>query len=361
MNAAKYRERKPLPECSGPQTGLKGYNSNHWYKTLTVCFTPKNLTTQSKPEVQRCSFKYLSPENTEEGRRLLDSITWPETPPLPKPFSLKLTTNASKSIFTIVPRRGGWRVGDKLTVTIQMNDYYGNQKKGGGDFLIARLQSRELGAGVVGQVQDHLNGSFTALFPLLWKGTAAVEVMLVSSSESITVLKRLTEEQPDRIYFGSEFEFGGLKETTSCNVCLDPHKAPLCNYTDLKTGEQWFCYKPKKLDCDKRIVQYTRKNSRRISKEEEALFQSGINLKVPLKALGNYTIIILPKTGESHEASPGPSGYYFNNQWRPIGGPAVRQFNNASVTTACLKGKQLYMFGDSTIRQYYAHITKTLP
>ncbi|XP_072319750.1 NXPE family member 3-like [Eucyclogobius newberryi] len=361
MNSAKYRERKPLPECSGPQTGLTGYNSNHWYKTLTVCFTPENFTTQSKPEVQRCSYKYLSPENTEEGRRLLDSITWPETLPLPKPFSLDLTTSASKSIFTIVPRRGGWRVGDKLTVTIQVNDYYGNPKKGGGDFLIARLQSRKLGAGVVGQVQDHLNGTFTALFPLLWKGTADVEVMLVHSSESITVLKHLTEEHPDRVDFGSDFKSRGLKETTSCNMCLDPHKAPLCNYTDLKTGEQWFCYKPKKLDCDTRINNFKRGINLRINKEEGALFQRGINLKVPLMALGNYTIIILPKTGESNETSPGPSGYYFNNQWRPIGGPAVRQFNNAAVTTACLKGKQLHMFGDSTVRQYYLHITKAVP
>ncbi|XP_072309609.1 NXPE family member 3-like [Eucyclogobius newberryi] len=350
-------------EWEGEVSVGKGYNSNHCYKTLT-CFPPENFTgftKQSKPEVQKCTYNYLSPENTVEGRRLLDSITWPETLPLPKPFSLDLTTSASKSTFSTVPRRGGWRVGDKLTVTIQVNDYHGNPKKGGGDFLIARLQSRELGAGVVGQVKDHLNGTFTALFPLLWKGTADVEVRLVQSSESITVLKRLTEEQPDRLYFGSDFKSRGLKETTTCNVCLDPHKAPLCNFTDLKTGEPWFCYKPKKLDCDTRVNHFKRGFSQRISKEEEGLFQKGINMNVPLMALGNYTITILPKAGESNEASPGPSGYYFNNQWRPIGGRAVRQFNKASVITSCLKGKQLYLFGDSTIRQYYLHITKTLP
>ncbi|KAJ0056866.1 hypothetical protein NL108_000652, partial [Boleophthalmus pectinirostris] len=190
-------------------------------------------------------------------------------------------------------------------------------------------------------------------------------VMLVHTSESITVLKRLTEEEPDRITFGSDFKSGSVKHVSVCNVCLDPNKAPLCNYTDLNTGEQWFCYKPKTLGCDTRISHFKYGYSQKISKDEEALFQKGINLNAPIMATGNDTIMILPKAGtlfcEPNVGSPGSSGYYFNNQWRSLRGPAVRQFNNASVITACLKGKQLHLFGDSTIRQYYLYITKTVP
>ncbi|KAK7881084.1 hypothetical protein WMY93_032319, partial [Mugilogobius chulae] len=158
-----------------------------------------------------------------------------------------------------------------------------------------------------------------------------LSVTLVQSSESISVLKRLTEQNPDRIDFGSDFRSGSVKETTTCNVCLDPLKGPLCNYSDPSTGEQWFCYKPKTLDCDKRVNHFVGKTKTIISKEEEALFQT-------FK----------------------PAGYYFNNIWRPLSGPAVRQFNNASAITACLKGKQLHMFGDSTVRQYYSYITQSL-
>uniref|UniRef100_A0A8C6SAU3 Neurexophilin and PC-esterase domain family, member 3 n=1 Tax=Neogobius melanostomus TaxID=47308 RepID=A0A8C6SAU3_9GOBI len=311
---------------------------------------PKHLTTPTPQRPQPCSYNYLSPRNAEEGRALLDSITWPDTPPLSTPFSLNLTTCAAKSSFTIMPRSEGWRVGDELTVRVQLRDFNGNPKRSGGDFLCGRLHNRALGAGVVGQVQDHLNGTFTVVFPLLWNGTA--DVMLVQTSESITVLKRLTEEQPGRISFTSAFRLGDVTKPSTCNVCLSPNKAPLCNYTDLNTGEQWFCYKPSKLDCDTRVSHTFGGFSQRISKEEETLFQKGINMEVPIMAVEN------PST---KTFKPGPSGYYFGHQWRPIGSPTVQQFNNASVITACLKGKKLHLLGDSTIRQYYQHITKTLP
>uniref|UniRef100_A0A8C6UBN1 NXPE family member 3 n=1 Tax=Neogobius melanostomus TaxID=47308 RepID=A0A8C6UBN1_9GOBI len=184
--------------------------------------------------------------NRSEGRKLLNNITasWPETAPLSKPFSRSLTTSSAKSSFTIVPRSGGWRVGDELTVKIQLRDYNGNPKKSGGDFLISKLHNS-----LLGQVEDHSNGTFTVVFPLLWNGT----VTLVHASESITVLKRVMDESPGRIYFRSFFKSGQVTEKTICNVCLDPDKAPLCNLTDPITGEQWFCYKPKTLDCYTRI------------------------------------------------------------------------------------------------------------
>uniref|UniRef100_A0A8C6V6Q9 Neurexophilin and PC-esterase domain family, member 3 n=1 Tax=Neogobius melanostomus TaxID=47308 RepID=A0A8C6V6Q9_9GOBI len=262
--------------------------------------------------------------------------------------------------FSIVLRDGGWRVGDELMVRIQLRDYNGNPKKSGGDYLTSRLHNRMLGAGVVGQVQDHLNGTFTAVFPLLWNGTADVEVLLVQTSESITVLKRVTEEQPDRIWFSSDFRFGSVTETSTCNVCLDADKAPLCNFTDLHTGEQWFCYKPKTLDCNTRVSHVVVFRGLKINKEERLLFQRGINMKVLIKALGKATATILPKTGETKTITTEPSGYYYGNEWRPLGGPKVHQFNNASVI-ACLKGKQVHMFGDSTTRQFYEFITKKLP
>jgi len=61
---------------------------------------------------------------------------------------------------------------------IQASDFQGRPKKSGGDFLLARLHNLTLEAGVVGQVVDHLNGSYSAVFSLLWEGDAQVEVML---------------------------------------------------------------------------------------------------------------------------------------------------------------------------------------
>lgn len=61
---------------------------------------------------------------------------------------------------------------------IQMHDFQGHLKRSGGDVLLARLHNLTLGAGVAGQVLDHLNGSYSAIFTLLWEGSAQVQVML---------------------------------------------------------------------------------------------------------------------------------------------------------------------------------------
>jgi hypothetical protein len=119
--------------------------------------------------------------------------------------------------------------------------------------LLARLHSSTLGAGVAGQVLDHRNGTYSAIFPLLWQGSAQVEVTLVHPSEAIHVLRRIREERPDRIPFQSLFRSGKLSQTTVCNLCLPTNQKPLCNYTDPHTGEPWYCYKPKLLSCDTRI------------------------------------------------------------------------------------------------------------
>lgn len=96
---------------------------------------------------------------------------------------------------------------------------------------------------------------------------------MVHPSEAVTVLRRLTSEQPDRISFQSLFRSGGRSETTPCNVCLRPTRQPLCNYTDPCTGEPWFCLKPKTLGCRARISHSKGEFSQKLRANEEKLFQ----------------------------------------------------------------------------------------
>ena len=196
-----------------------------------------------------------SPEEELEERYLLDSIAWPGPAPRSTPPALPGTSDPVRSLFTILPSKRGrdWHVGDQLEALIQMRDFQGRLKRYGGDFLLVRLHSPELGAGVAGKVVDHRSGLYSASFPLLWEGPAQVEVTLVHPSEAVAVLQRLREERSDRVYFQSMFRLGSMSETTVCNICLPPNQQPLCNYTDLNTGEPWYCYKPKMLSCDTRI------------------------------------------------------------------------------------------------------------
>uniref|UniRef100_UPI0037E7AC2D NXPE family member 3-like n=1 Tax=Semicossyphus pulcher TaxID=241346 RepID=UPI0037E7AC2D len=249
---------------------------------------------------------------------------------------------------------------------IKIYDFQGQAKKSGGDVLIARLHNKTLGAGVAGQVVDHLNGSYSAVFSLLWEGSAQVEVTLVHPSEAVTVLRRLTKEQPDRIFFKSLFRSGSISQTTTCNVCLHETGQPLCNFTDLHTGEPWFCYKPKKLSCDDRINHMKGGFTQKLKATEDKLFQRGVNMKVFIQASGPANIAVLPQRKGQPEVKEsigksGVSGYYYQGVWRALGGIKVRQFNTTSAVNQCLKGKIVHLYGDSTIRQWFEYLNAFLP
>ncbi|XP_041745280.2 NXPE family member 3-like [Coregonus clupeaformis] len=317
-----------------------------------------------------------SPEEALEERSLLESIAGPEPPPRSMPTPLDQTSDPAHSLFSILPAGGGRErhVGDQLEALVLMSDFQGRPKSHGGDFLLARLHSPELGAGVAGQVLDHWNGTYSAIFPLLWEGSVWVEVTLVHPSEAVSLLRRLQEERLNWVPSKSLFRSGSLSETTRCNLCLPANQQPLCNYTDPHTGEPWFCYKPKQLACDTRINHFTTGSQtylQHLTNKDALLFQSGININGRIHAMGSDSVTVLPKEKDKPEeesssiaAAPirtPPSGYYFQGSWRALGGVVIRQFNDPTTIIQCLKGKQVYMYGDSNVRQYYDFLTSFVP
>ncbi|KAG7331328.1 hypothetical protein KOW79_005297 [Hemibagrus wyckioides] len=173
-------------------------------------------------------------EEAIEERHLFNSIAWPDPPvkDLPAEFS----SNPAKSYY-VVQGEPEQHIGGQLVVNVHVHNFLGLPKRHGGDFLTARLHSPKLGAGVVGKVHDHNDGNYTVLFPLLWAGEVQVEITMVHPSEAVAVLKRLRKEQTHTMIFKSQFRSGDLSETTECDMCLPHNQKPLCNYTDLETGE----------------------------------------------------------------------------------------------------------------------------
>ncbi|XP_077392172.1 NXPE family member 3-like [Festucalex cinctus] len=304
-----------------------------------------------------------------EERDLLESVAWPQPPSGSASPDLAQTSDPAHSLFTIGTSQNNrsWHVGEQLEVRVQLRDFKGRPKRYGGDLLLARLHSPKYGAGVAGRVLDHNNGLYSALFLLLWEGPAQVDVTLVHSSEAVAVLRRLRENRPDRVFFVSLFRLGLLSETTECNMCLPQDQGQLCNYTDLHSGEPWYCYKPKSLGCDTRINHAKGRYRKNIITDKEALlFQSGVNVKVPINTSTMDIINVLPSRKESSSQKSGPvklatSGYYYRDSWRPLGGVAMRDFDGPSVITTCLTNKLVYMYGDSTIRQWFEYLLSVLP
>ncbi|TRY59329.1 hypothetical protein DNTS_033556 [Danionella cerebrum] len=303
-----------------------------------------------------------SVEEAREEHFLLKSIVWHE--PSTLGLSLGQSSDPAQSFYTIQDT-GELQVGGQLVVNVHMHNFLGQPKKHGGDFLVARLHTPELAAGVAGHVYDYNNGDYSIFFPLLWAGVVQVELIMIHSSEAVVVLKRLREEQSDRVFFKSLFRSGYLSETTLCNLCLPLNQQPLCNYTDPQTGEPWFCFKPKMLDCDSRI-NHSKGGYKKhlLTSYESQFFQSGVNIKMPIHSSGVDNVTVLPasqvQTKSTHLEFT-PSGFYYQGLWRPLRGATMRQFNSSSLISQCLRGKMVYMYGDSTVRQWYEYLITHVP
>ncbi|XP_071992164.1 NXPE family member 3 [Engystomops pustulosus] len=313
---------------------------------------------------QYCDYRpqFLSKSEYEEQKSLLKLLEWPR-PPHDKTEFMK-STDVAHSHFVILKSQSSFKVGDILEVLVRMHDYEGNPKHYGGDYLQAKIHSPLLKAGAVGKVLDHHNGFYSVYFALLWPGRVTVSVILVHPSEGIHVLQRLREDRPDRVYFKSLFRTVNVSETAICNVCL-PKKQPLCNYTDLKTGEPWFCYKPDKMSCSSRVNHAKGGYIKNLlTFHDNMFFQSGVNIKVPILANGPDTVTVHPwKVKEKTPLERSrfvPSGYYYRAQWMSMRS-ILWQFDKPSDITDCLQGKVVHMFGDSTIRQWFEYLTDVVP
>uniref|UniRef100_S4RYX8 NXPE C-terminal domain-containing protein n=1 Tax=Petromyzon marinus TaxID=7757 RepID=S4RYX8_PETMA len=284
-------------------------------------------------------------------------------------------SSAAKSIATVVNGSSGTplSVGDTLLVEVQMRDFAGRPKRHGGDFLLARLSNARLGAAVSGAVTDRGDGTYLVSFRVSWPGESRPEVALVHSSEEVAVLERVREAVPDKVSFWGTFVSGGRKERSACHVFLNATVGggELCDFGDAERGEAWSCVRPGELPCYS-LEGYSSYNkyARIFTAEERQLFSrlgsvtkekmsralphwiALSNCFIPLNSIEVPTTRCVPGLG-----LPSPSGFYLKGAWQSTVCGA-RRFDTPANVTDCLRHKEVYLFGDSTIRQYWEYLNK---
>ncbi|KAM8972532.1 NXPE family member 3-like [Pelodytes ibericus] len=315
------------------------------------------------PNLSRTMESYDQPLDP-ELQELLHLIRWHE-PPF-RNLNLTLSTSPKNTLYQL-NQRATYKVGETLEVLITAKDHTGQPKVYGGDFFQAKLHSPKLKAGVTGHVWDLGNGTYSVMFLLPWPGDARVKIRLIHSSEAVAILKDKRERYPGKIYFRGYFQSNGTSEITECNVEMTG--ANVCDYKDPVSGDPWQCLRPQKLPCET-LVYHSMGGSRKVtSRQEDILLSRSLtnqdilgpvsSIKVqPLKVFCDQ-IANLPtcKTGQD---IPQPSGYYYNDQWRWFGCLAQR-FPTPSSASDCLRGKDIYMLGDSTLRQWFEYLEKFIP
>ncbi|KAM8972530.1 NXPE family member 3-like [Pelodytes ibericus] len=296
---------------------------------------------------------------------LLSLIAWPK--PSFRNVTFTTSTSPKNSHYRLLNQRATYRVGETLEVLITAKDHMGQAKKYGGDFFQAKLHSPKLKAGVTGHVKDYTNGSYLVTFLLPWPGDTHVNIRLIHSSEAIGVLMDKRENYPEKIYFNGYFQSNGVSEVMECNLELS--KRNVCDYRDPLSGDTWQCVKPQKLPCDA-WVYHSMGDYRKVTNSLEDALLSGYvtNQNIPgsvspitvgpANSIITLTSDLAPcKTGQE---PPQPSGYYYNDQWTSLV-CLGKHFPSPADATSCLRGKDIHMFGDSTLRQWFEYLETFIP
>ncbi|XP_064182717.1 NXPE family member 1-like [Anguilla rostrata] len=291
---------------------------------------------------------------------LIFSLSWASSPS--NFTSFNSSSSAQHSVVRLEQPRPQYCVGDTLNVLVEIRDYAGHPKAYGGDFILARIHSPKLQACASGDVIDLLNGSYRVHFHLFWPGEVQVSVLLIHSSEAVKVLQKDWMKNYNKSMHMGTFRNGKKEEKSQCALRLSSDR-PLCQYRKKEDGEYYACYKPHTLPCDSLSIMqsYTHPGPNLTKEEVHLLAQENTGIEIPNSF---NPLTVAGCSGAEHRPtekcvagmnSPFPGGYFYLNRWSSSSCHAD-PFLSEDAITSCLKGKILYLLGDSTARQWIEYL-----
>uniref|UniRef100_H9GJF3 NXPE C-terminal domain-containing protein n=2 Tax=Anolis carolinensis TaxID=28377 RepID=H9GJF3_ANOCA len=281
---------------------------------------------------------------------------------------LSTISSARMSWASLLNPKASYCFGEQLMFQLDMFDHLGRKKQHGGDFLRARVFSPNLKAGATGNIQDYGNGTYLVRFPLFWEGKVKVSISLFHPSEGVSALWAARKRGYDKIAFMGTFLNGTAMVSAKCSLERTP-EAELCEYLDRRDQEAFYCLKPKNISCQAFIrLKCSNTNVSYLTYLEQSLFQRPkIGVEIP-KKFG--VIHVLPCISEKMTlksnkcplgmSSPSPSGFFWQNQWHPVLCTVSSYDNMNHLMNTCLKGKLIYLLGDSTARQWLEFLTRNV-
>ncbi|XP_077305607.1 NXPE family member 1-like isoform X2 [Lithobates pipiens] len=275
-------------------------------------------------------------------------------------------TSAEKTNLTVVNPKDNYCVGDLLLVRVNACDYSGAPKTYGGDYLRARIYSPSTNSSASGSIQDYNNGTYLVKFTLFWEGTVHISIVLMHPSEAASALWRGRNQGFANIKYTGNFTSATSYVNSECGFYLDTQEE-VCAYIDKRDKEAFFCMKPENYPCEAltHMNSVNRDHSYLAEVEQLLLNRSNIGLEIskplkPVKVTSCGKKLKEPtkkcSTGSNY---PIPSGYFSYNVWKPIH-CKMTQFTDNDKLKDFLKGKKLFLLGDSTVRQYIRHFAENI-
>ncbi|XP_067666929.1 NXPE family member 3-like [Haliotis asinina] len=287
-------------------------------------------------------------------------------------FVPSLYAHPNKSRIYLKHAHKVYNLGDGIEVQMDLYDMNGDPKMTGGDFLRVWMENPETAASISGRVTDLNNGSYTALLKAVWLGNATIKAFIAARREEI-VLDYMIFEKHDFIWpIFAEFRANNLKDATKCSANQENSLKTneWCNFTNENNGSSYFCRKSKikQLTCDTWSHTYsnnridaplntTERNILDLSVADSKLDVLKTSVKVSVRRASNDMERLAPTIPCNRLPSvitwqrKSPNGFFLHDRWHSL----LCTDTLPRTTDAygrCLKGKTLWLHGDSTSNQF---------
>ncbi|XP_071114190.1 NXPE family member 4-like [Haliotis cracherodii] len=280
------------------------------------------------------------------------------------------------SDFEITTIKPVYKVGDDVKIKVVIRDGYNRRKRNGGDYVRMWIKDVAKGACANGIVTDNQNGTYTGIIKLLFEGKVKITVSLASPKETLDALysnfngKRIREIK-------AFYRKNGIWEDTICG----PEKhvreyGAVCNYTSNNYGFPWYCGHPSSegLSCSdwnltstvmpelnykdiyKKMFRYNRLHRHLRSKSNLEVIVSGEDTMVTREDNLAPCHDLPPRLTWSSQY---PSGHFRNWTWHVTHCRSTFQ-DTPKRWNECLKFRTMWLFGDSTTRQFLFYMIKYL-
>ncbi|XP_004427359.2 PREDICTED: NXPE family member 1 [Ceratotherium simum simum] len=344
--------------------GMISHNSTKFWSALNLSISLRNWNTSTNSSYPKTPLSPLK-SLTETELRIKGIVEKLDQLIPPRPFThVNTTTSAAHSRVTILNPQDTYCRGDQLDILLEVRDHLGHRKEYGGDFLRARMSSPALKAGAAGKVTDFNNGTYLVSFTLFWEGQVSLSLLLIHPSEGVSALWRARNQGYDRVIFKGQFVNGTTQVFTECG--LTPiSSAELCEYLDTRDQEAFYCVRPQHMPCGALTHMTTR--NREISyltvKEQSLFHRSNVGVEM-MKHLKHINVSRCNKNENIKEKCqtgmkvPVPGGYTLEGRWITTFCNQT-EFNTIKMND-CLKGKLIYLLGDSTLRQWIYYLPKVV-
>ncbi|XP_046365468.2 NXPE family member 3-like [Haliotis rufescens] len=264
--------------------------------------------------------------------------------------------------------------GDLILVQIDLYDAQGTIKKTGGDFLRVWMEDPKNATSVSGQVSDHNNGSYSAAIIAVWAGHGTIRAFIATRREEIVYYYKIYEQYTSLWPAYADFRKKGSNLTgqSTCSITVpgDETAGNWCNFTLENNGFPWYCLKPpnKQLACHMWTYSFSGLSFIfKLNSSEDSVTRWSSKDPQPdiLKRFVDVSIATadtastLPLNQVACNKLPpyitwqrkSPNGFFHQDKWHsllchdtlPRTIDAYRQ---------CLKGRTLWLHGDSTSDQF---------